>query len=249
VLTPPPTPRSSRERSARHTRFLNAERVANPLSGCIGARCAGERLRPPEQDDQHRDECDRGESVEEHHTWVRFTAFRLALRSASRGATPLGHHPHQMEPFHRGRCTESVLLRLGCLVVVLVVASAGAAWSAAAKGPTGGSICGGLGCVALNAQAEISPFVAWWNTSFVHRDAPDSTPYYLIRLRDDYSAVTWTLLYVPAKEVMRIWQSRPGSSTAPGRPYWRSVPPSARGTIHLLVRQIVPYPTPQRWRR
>jgi hypothetical protein len=156
--------------------------------------------------------------------------------------------PNVRERLRVGRCRTCVVLRL-CRVVALVAAVAAVAvWPAAAKGPTFGTICGGLGCTALNGQAEISPFIRWWNTPFVPRSAPGAAPYYSIRLRDDLSDITWALLYVPASREMRIWQSRVPSSSEPVGPYWRTVPLWTAGMINTLVRRIVPYPPPRSWR-
>jgi hypothetical protein len=140
--------------------------------------------------------------------------------------------------------------RLRRVVWLVAACAACAAGPAAAKGPDAGSICGGLGCIALSGQSETAPFISWWNSAFSPRGAPRPAPYYWIQLRDGFAPeIRWVLLYVPARRAMRIWQSRVPPGNEPIGPYWRTVPPAAADSIRVLVRSIRPYPTPRTWRR
>ena len=92
------------------------------------------------------------------------------------------------------------------------------------------------------------PLLSWTYTPFKPRAAPRPAPYYSIRVRDP-SGIKWTLLYVPSRRMMRIWQSRvPPYSESIG-PYWRVVPRLAVPQIAKAVARVRPYAAPKRWPR
>jgi len=111
-----------------------------------------------------------------------------------------------------------------------------------AKGPTAGELCGRSGCVRLGGEAEIARFVSWWSDPFGQR-APAVAPFFRIVVRhSEPEPVTWTLLYVPRHDAMRITQSRvPPYRTGSG-PYWRQVPLAARGFLRAATRGMTPFP-------
>ena len=118
--------------------------------------------------------------------------------------------------------------------------------SAAAKGPDRASICGATRCVAVQGDRHVYALVDWMAAPFAVVDAPKPTRYYTIEIRD------WgQLLYLPNRNVIRIWQgphaygSFPPNSTS--APYWRALPRGARLMFAKLVRGVAPRAAPARW--
>ena len=118
--------------------------------------------------------------------------------------------------------------------------------SAAAKGPDHASICGATRCVAVQGDRHVYALVDWMAAPFAVVDAPKPAAYYAIEIRD------WgQLLYLPHRNVMRIWQGphaygyfAPDSTSAS---YWRALPRSARAMYAKLVRGLAPRAAPARW--
>lgn len=133
----------------------------------------------------------------------------------------------------------SVLSAIGGLALI-------APGSAVAKGPNFASICAASGCTTLRGEAAVQPLISWWYRPFSHRSAP--APFYSIKLRDP-SGIRWSLLYVPARRAMRIWQSRVPPYNESIGPYWRTVPGAAVPAIDQLMHKVTPYAAPRRWHR
>lgn len=137
--------------------------------------------------------------------------------------------------------------RLLFAVVALVVAAVPAA---RAKGPAFGQLCGSSGCSALDASG-LEPFSSWWFEPFAERPAPKPAPFFRVVVRqsapDGLTPVTWTLLYAPQRNAMRIRQSRvPPYSTGIG-PYWRTVPTSARPALARATAAVKPFAASRSW--
>ena len=132
---------------------------------------------------------------------------------------------------------------------VLAVALAG---SAAAKGPFESRLCGSSGCVTLRGYAAAAPFMSWWSRPFAQRPAPRPAPFFRIVLRQDAPdgqvPITWTLLYVPKRDAMRIAQNRVPPYAAGVGPYWRTVPGTAVAALERATEGITPYPASPVWR-
>lgn len=140
------------------------------------------------------------------------------------------------------------MLRLLRILSVFGGLAAIAIGSAAAKGPNVASVCGASGCVTLRGESMVQPLISWWYTPFAPRAAPRPAPYYSIRLRDP-SGIRWSLLYVPARRAIRIWQSRVPPYHQSIGPYWRTVPSSAVPAIRWLLQKLSPHAAPARWRQ
>jgi hypothetical protein len=100
----------------------------------------------------------------------------------------------------------------------------------------------------LRGKAALQPLISWWYRPFSHRSAPAPAPLYSIALRDP-SGIRWSLLFVPARRAIRIWQSRVPPYNQPIGPYWRTVPGAALPAIGRLGRKITPFAAPTRRRR
>ena len=136
-------------------------------------------------------------------------------------------------------------LRVVGVVAALAALTSGAAQ---AKGPNAAAVCGASGCTRLTGESAVAPLLSWTYTPFKPRAAPRPAPYYSIRVSDP-SGIKWTLLYVPSRRMMRIWQSRvPPYSESIG-PYWRVVPRPAVPQIAKAVARVRPYAAPKRWPR
>lgn len=59
--------------------------------------------------------------------------------------------------------------------------------------------------------------------------------------------VTWTLLYVPRRDAMRIAQSRVPPYAAGVGPYWRAVPGSAWAALDRATDGVTPFPASPVW--
>jgi hypothetical protein len=59
--------------------------------------------------------------------------------------------------------------------------------------------------------------------------------------------ITWTLLYAPTRNAMRITQNRvPPYHTGIG-PYWRAIPASARTGLRRATAGLDPFPASSTW--
>jgi hypothetical protein len=132
-------------------------------------------------------------------------------------------------------------MRFAIAALPLVLAA-----SAAAKGPDRASICGATRCIAVQGDRHVYALIDWMAVPFAVVDAPKPARYYAIEIRD------WgQLLYVPTRNVIRIWQGPqaygyfpPGSTSGP---YWRALPHGARTMYAKLVRGLVPSAALARW--
>ena len=140
------------------------------------------------------------------------------------------------------------MLSRGGLLVVLGAFALGAPGSAAAKGPNVARVCGASGCTTLRGESAVQPLISWWYTPFSSRRAPRPAPYYSIAIRDP-SGVRWSLLYVPSRRAMRIWQNRVPPYNQPIGPYWRDVPAAAVSGLGRVAAGLKPYAAPSAWRR
>ena len=143
----------------------------------------------------------------------------------------------------------TTLLRvLLALVTLAVIVPA----TAPAKGPASGRLCGESSCVNLQGWDAMRPFTGWWDTPFTERAAPRPAPFFRLVVKqaspDAGRKITWTLLYVPARNAMQITQSRvPPYSTGIG-PFWRTIPITARAGLRRATVALRPYPTSSSWR-
>lgn len=115
--------------------------------------------------------------------------------------------------------------------------------AAEAKGPAEAELCGSSGCVRLSGSAALEPFSSWWKTPFTQLRKPKPARFYRILVRQaEPEPITWSLVYVPARNAMRLTQSRvPPYATGIG-PYWRTVPAPARRGLRDATRGTTPYP-------
>ena len=133
---------------------------------------------------------------------------------------------------------------LGAAVALAALTSG----AAQAKGPNAASVCGASGCTTLRGESAVWPLLSWTSTPFKPRAAPRPAAYYSIRVSDP-TGIKWTLLYVPSRRMMRIWQSRVPPYSEPIGPYWRIVPRTAVPQIVRAVAHVRPYAAPKRWPR
>ena len=132
------------------------------------------------------------------------------------------------------------------LVLATGATAALAAFPVHAKGPAEGRLCGVSGCVTLRGWEELKPFTSWWDAPFKVRTAPRPAPFFRLIIHqaapDNAKTITWTLLYVPSRDSMRITQSRvPPYSSGIG-PYWRTIPATARAGLRRATASLSPYP-------
>jgi hypothetical protein len=143
-------------------------------------------------------------------------------------------------------------MRLRVLAVLAAVIAAAATSVANAKGPAEGRLCGSSGCVQLRGYEPVRPFLSWWDEPFAERRAPRPAPFFRVVLHqagpDAREAVTWTLVYVPSRNAMRITQSRVPPYRAGVGPYWRPIPVTARVALRRATAGARPYPASVAWR-
>ena len=141
-------------------------------------------------------------------------------------------------------------------VLRFVLAAAAVAALAAvpvhAKGPAEGRLCGVAGCLTLHGWEELRPFTSWWDTSFTQRTSPRPAPFFRVVVRqatpDPTKSITWTLLYVPSRNALRITQSRVPPYESGIGPYWRAIPATARAGLRRATASLNPYPGSSGWR-
>ena len=139
---------------------------------------------------------------------------------------------------------QRTLLAVATLVVIVPA-------SAQAKGPASGRLCGESGCVTLQGWDTIRPFTAWWDTPFTERAAPRPAPFFRLVVTQASPHVgrkiTWTLLYVPARNAMRISQSRVPPYSAGMGPFWRTIPITARAGLRRATAALTPFRPSSHW--
>jgi len=141
------------------------------------------------------------------------------------------------------------MMRLCLRVGFLAVLVAALVPAAQAKGPGSGQLCGESGCSSLQGYEQLELFWSWWSEPFSQRRAPRPAPFFRLVVRQAAPApITWTLVYAPRRNAMRISQSRvPPYSTGIG-PYWRTIPASVRAGLLRVTRELTPFPAAPNWR-
>ena len=96
------------------------------------------------------------------------------------------------------------------------------------------------------------PFTSWWDTPYAERKAPLAAPFFRLVVHQDAPdagrKITWTLVYAPTRNAMRITQSRvPPYPTGIG-PYWRGVPSTARSGLRRATAGLDPFPASATWK-
>jgi hypothetical protein len=90
--------------------------------------------------------------------------------------------------------------------------------------------------------------LAWqYDGPFSLRAAPRPAPFYAIRVHDP-AGVDRTLLYVPRRHAVRLWQSRVPPYRRGNPPYWRTLPAAVEGMFVRVVRGLAPRRAPSAWR-
>jgi hypothetical protein len=130
--------------------------------------------------------------------------------------------------------------------VLIALCTAGIAQ---AKGPDLARACGASGCHTVRGAPRVYELIEWTYGMFTVADAPRPAPFYRIVLRDR-GRVSWTLLYVPSKRLVRVWQPAINSLYAPGggSPYWRPVNAKGAAVLGRTLAGLKPFSAPRTWR-
>jgi hypothetical protein len=88
---------------------------------------------------------------------------------------------------------------------------------------------------------------AWQDAPFAIRAAARPAPFYGIRLHDT-SGIERTIVYVPRRHAVRLWQSSVPPYAQGIGPYWRTLPAQAEVVFRRRVRGLVPRSAPHDWR-
>lgn len=134
-------------------------------------------------------------------------------------------------------------------VVALAVAAAIGGAVAEAKSWPIATVCGQTRCMVVR-HPTVDAFFEWWSAPFAQLSGPRPAAYYTVSWHDSDSMGTYAtvLLYVPARHVMRIYESGiPGYPRSPIGPYWRTVPRSEWAPLGRIVGRLAPHRAPRHW--
>ena len=134
---------------------------------------------------------------------------------------------------------------LGAAALIALCVTGGAQ----AKGPDVARACGASGCTTVRGDTRVYALIEWTWGTFTLTDTPRPAPYYGIDLRD-HGRLSWSLLYVPAKRMIRIWTPAINATYAPGggSPYWRPVSAKGARVLRPVIAGLKPFSPPRAWR-
>jgi hypothetical protein len=135
-----------------------------------------------------------------------------------------------------------------CLAAAAAAAGALCVPTADAKGPDRATVCGVTHCVSIHGERAVWSLLAWqYDGPFAVRPAPRPAPFYAIRVRDS-TRLDWTIVYVPRRHAVRLWQSHVPPYRQGVGPYWRTLPASAETVFARVVAPLAPRGAPRSWR-
>ncbi len=134
-----------------------------------------------------------------------------------------------------------------CTIGAAALSALAVAGGAQAKGPDTARLCGASGCTTVRGGGGVAGLLDWMGSSFTLVDAPRPGPYYRITLRDR-GTLFMTMLWLPSRHRIRVFQPVVPFAPDTQHPYWRPV--SARGAAVLgrAVAGLRPFSAPRAWR-
>ena len=134
-----------------------------------------------------------------------------------------------------------------CAIAVAAALSLVAA--AGAKGPVSGTVCGASGCAALAEPGAAFQALRWEGTFQIVRAPRPARFYRLTFTSPDPGGFRWTVLYVPARRVLRVDDraATPPEYGTPVRPYWRTLGMRQLRLLGAVTSDLAPFRAPRRW--
>jgi hypothetical protein len=143
------------------------------------------------------------------------------------------------------------MLKSLSLLAVLVALVGATGSSAPAKGWPTGEVCGRT-CFPVRGDTA-GTFVWWWDDySMPYRivSPPRPAAFYRVALHGGTpQAISYQLLFVPSRHLVRIYASRTAYGPEPVRPYWRTLPAQVEPELRRIVAHVPPRPRPRAWPR
>jgi hypothetical protein len=146
------------------------------------------------------------------------------------------------------------MLNRSWLLAVLVAGLALALSSSVARAVydpwPAGKVCGQNTCFAVHGKASAA--LLSWDTSapYALASAPKPAPFYVIRFTTKYrtlASINEEVLYVPSRNMVRIYYDRTFYGPKPDGPYWRVVPKSATPQMNRVVTTVAPRRALRSW--
>lgn len=138
------------------------------------------------------------------------------------------------------------------LVAALVLAFSSSVARAVYDPWPAGKVCGQTTCFAVHGKASAA-LLSWDSSApFALASAPKPAPFYVIRFTTKYrtfAPITEEVLYVPSRNMIRVFYDRTLYGPKPEGPYWRAMSRSARAQMNRVVAKIVPRNALHSWPR